>query len=89
VLSPSDSEDFEKLKLACIDEGLLERGLFGRLKVTDQGRRVIGLAAMADERVQAAIEAADRAPRRERRSAQAALVLFARRQLASPEEDVR
>jgi len=86
VPSSSDSEDFEKLQLACIEEGLLERGLLGRIKVTDQGRRVIALAAMSDERVRSAIEVANDAPRRERRSAQAALVLFARKQLTSPDD---
>ena len=86
MLSASDYEDFEKLKQACIDEGLLKRGLFGRLKVTDQGWRVIELAATVDEGVQESIEVAERAPRFERRSARAALVLVARNRLTSHED---
>lgn len=69
------------LKQLCIDEGLLKRGLLGRYKVTDQGHRVIQLATMVDGGVQEAIEVAERAPRRERSSARAAVVLIARKRL--------
>ncbi len=74
-------EEFKELQTSCLEDGLLARGLGGRLRITKKGREAVKLAAIVDEEVASALQDALRTPWLERRSALVALVLLARQRL--------
>jgi hypothetical protein len=71
-------DDFKKLEVSCIEDGLLTRRVGGGLRITKRGREVVKLAAITDEEVAAALQEALQTRLLDRGDALVTLVLFAR-----------
>jgi hypothetical protein len=73
--------DIRELESACLEDGLLARGLGGRLRITKKGRDLVKLATILDEEVAHEVQEALRTRWLDRQEALVAVVLLARARL--------